>query len=120
MLTTSFEVFIEREMITDLGGGIFHVLPVLLEFDAKVTGDADGWDVESIALKIEGDLRTEWTYPSRWVDLDVCSLLYKSALAEIERRRDRYDEDWALFLADEGIAPFDANAEYGTPDARAL
>ena len=120
MLTTSFDVLIDKEITTNLGGGIVHVLLIQLQFDATVTGDADGWEVESIALMIEGDLHTSWIHPSRWVDLDSDSPLYIEALAEIERRRDRHDEDWALFLADEGIAPFDPNAEYGTVNARAL
>ena len=120
MLTTSFDVLLQKQITTDLGGGILHETTLLLEFDATVWGNAYGWEVESIALLIEGDLRTSWPYPSRWVDLDSSSPLYIEALAEIERRRDRHDEDWALFLADEGIAPFDPNAEYGTLDARAL
>ena len=119
MLTTSFDVLIDKEIVTHLGCGVFHVVPATLLFEATIIGDEDGWGVQSIALRLDGHLQAP-DYSGRYVEIDDGSPLYLEALAEIERRRDRHDEDWALFLADEGIAPFDPNAEYGTLDAKAL
>ena len=118
MLTTSFDVHVTRHITTDLAADVYYAGELNLQFEVTVSGDGDGWFVQSIELLTDG---TEGVWANRkWSQIPKGTALYAEALEALANKADDYDEQWTVFLESEGVPPFDPNSEYGTDNLRRL